>query len=168
MTHAHGKSGKRCIDEIFELVTQIAESNEKRTGINRLIDGWWDAHQTLGVEMRQPCDLFGTIADLLRGESKFCGFTGDIDFQKATAGDSLLYSDAADVGRQLKGINAVNQGEERECLSDFVFLQVAYEVPLEIGWQEWDLGPGFLDTIFAEMNLACCGQWCDSLGRMGL
>ena len=51
----------------------------------------------------------------------------------------FFFGNAIDLLRERERIHAVNQFEQRQCMPDFVFLEVPDEMPAQVGRQFRDL-----------------------------
>ena len=81
----------------------------------------------------------------------------------ALRGDSTPLEEISQSG----AVDAVEEGEKRKGLADFVFLQVADEVPLQAGWAGRYFVARFLHAALAEDALAgggCCGDRFSGIG----
>lgn len=75
--------------------------------------------------------------------------------------------DALDVFGDFEAVDTVDEFEERQRVADFVFLEVAYEVPGSVARDEGNFGPGLLDSVFAKDANACAEGFADSFRGMG-
>ena len=103
-------------------------------------------------------------ANLGRGEAVLGLFAGNVDLEKPVDFLSGFAGDAVDRSGQCLAVDAVEKGKKGKGLADFVFLQMAEEVPFESRRAGRDFFPCFLHAVLAEDSLACGGSGLDGPG----
>ena len=91
-------------------------------------------------------------------------FAGNVDLEEPVDFSSGFTGNTVDRSGQCLTVDAVEKRKEGESLADFVFLQVAEEVPFESWRAGWDFFPGFLHAVLAEDSLASGGGGLNGLG----
>ena len=63
---------------------------------------------------------------------------------------SIFLRDAIDLAREIERIDAVEKFEERQRVTNFVFLEMPHEMPAQVRRQLRNLGARFLHAAFTE------------------
>src|SRR4051812_5079393 len=137
----------------------------RRVGIG---SEWWDRHQTLDGQPRQPEKSFHLLAQLFRGEPNLTPLARHVYLQQNARMQSFVFRDAVHVARELDRIDAVKKFEERKCMTDFIPLQAPDEMPAGSRWQQWNLDSRFLDAALAKQLLPGLKRGPNLLGFVSL
>jgi hypothetical protein len=168
VAHAHGEFGKGDAGLDLELVAEFSEGGEAGAGDFGIGIEGGDGHEAVDVESFQGEEVVDLFAELGRGEAVFGGFSSHIDFEVDVGEAAEFTGDAVGLPGEFEGIDAVEGIKEGEGFADFVFLEVADEVPFEVGGEEGDFFDGFLNAIFAEEGVSGVDGFLDDFGGPGL
>ena len=116
----------------LQFVAQFAQLAENRTRVLRVVAVRRHGHESAYAEMRKFRQGGKLRAELVGRESMFGLLAGNIHFEQSLSFRSGFARNAIDGSGQSGAVDAVEEGEEREGLADFIFLQVADEVPLQV------------------------------------
>ena len=99
-------------------------------------------------------ELVDFLGELVFSESVFGRFLGEVDLEVDLRVEAEFGGDAVDGGGELEGVDGVNDGEVGEGFTDFVALEVANEMPMNVVGEERDFFESFLLSGFAEVAAA--------------
>ena len=117
------------------------------------------AHHAADGHMGQFPPRFGVehLAAFLERKSVFAVFFGDMDFQQAGNHAVAFGGLFVDFGQQLVGVYRMNHGDVGRNVLHLVGLQVADEMPLDVGGQGSLLLAGLVDYLCAQQKLRGAG-----------
>lgn len=101
--------------------------------------------------------------ELVGGEAVFGGVVRDVDFEQDGDRSEFFFVDG---GQESRGVDGMEEGDQRERAAELVSLEVADEVPLD--GQVGELGglfPELLRSAFAQVVAAGGDEWSDDVGR---
>src|SRR6266702_493468 len=116
----------------LQRIAELAQRDKIFSGRFRLIGDWWNRHQTQDRQSRKREQRFHFFAQFLRGESELTPLACDVDLKQHSRMQSFLFRDSVDVLRKLDRIDAVNHFEQRQRMTNFVFLKMTNEVPAQV------------------------------------
>ena len=81
-------------------------------------------------------------------------FSTEVEFQKYVNDSSIVSPPLVDGFQQMEGVHRLDEGDVREDEFELVGLEMADEMPLDVGGHLRNLGRQFLGTVLAEDALA--------------
>ncbi len=158
MGHAHGE-----VLEV-ELVAEVAQGAEAGADAVGVGSERGHGHEALDGDAREGAEGGDVLAAGVGGEALLGGLGGGVDLKEDGGGEVLGVAAGGDVGGELGGVDGVYESETADCFGDFVGLEVADEVPVDVGRELGDFIEGGGDAAFGEGAVAGVVGFEDGLG----
>lgn len=159
--HAHAEDGQGGAQEILGTAGQIAAAAEGGAGAfgDGAVGG--HAHEAMDFESGEGVQFLQFGQEGFRGVTELGGFTGHIDLDEDGQGTTEGIGTALQLKGEAEAVHALDAVKGLGGFAGFVGLEMADEVPFEVGGGLGDFGSGFLDAVFAEEPDPEIGQSAD-------
>lgn len=118
----------------LQFVAQLAQGAKDGAGILRIVAVGSHCHKTPDAKVRQRGQRGECGAQFIGCEAVLGFLARDIHFEKPFDGCPGFACNAINGLREGCAVNAVKEMKQRKGLADFVFLEVADEMPIETWW----------------------------------
>ena len=133
-----------------DAVSQPAQGGKAGPGFLRVIEPRRHGHESLNGQILQSGNLSDQRDGLLQGNTPFCLFPADIDFNEHpgdTAGQPGSFVELNGKGHAIQGMDHV---EQPDGIFGFIGLEMADHMPLDRLSHLFDLSFAFLDIVFTQ------------------
>src|SRR5439155_7718949 len=135
VAHSHGKmlftQASRTL--VLQPIANFTQLSEKGTGLIGILKKGRNSHETVQTQPRKPADFGRQLANQVRRSPELRGFLAEVHLNQDRERFSGLYACLAQLRAELYAIHGVDYMEELHGEKSIDVLQVANEMPLEIG-----------------------------------
>ena len=150
----------------FKSLHHLAQAGKFASDLFAIVGESGHAHETANAHMREGMEIgvLEHFEELVFMEAEFRRFAGDVYLEQAILDDLFAGCALIHFAQQFEAVYGVDERCLADYIFDFVALQVANEMPLNIRGQQGAFVSQFLGAIFAKDALAGLIEASDLFG----